>query len=165
MAKRIQNKEYYAKYYEENKEKINQRRKEWAKNNKERIKDTGKVYRERTKERSKAWREDNKDKLYFLSIKGRATKKGFDFDLEESDLNSVVRCPVFGVELIRSVGKPSWNSSSVDRKDNAKGYVKGNIEIMSYLANSMKRNATDEQLILFAQWVLREKQLNKLEEL
>ena len=157
MAKRIQDKEYYAKYYQENKEKIDAKKKLWAENNKERIKSVGKEYRERTKEKSKAWRDDNKDRLYFLSLKARAIKKGLEFNLEEADVLSVDVCPVFGVNLVRSLLKPAWNSSSVDRIDNTKGYVKGNIQIMSYLANSMKRNATNEQLILFAEWVLKEK--------
>jgi hypothetical protein len=157
MAKRVQDAEYYSNYYQENKEKLLLKRKEWRENNKERVKTVGKEYRERTKEKSKAWRDDNKDRLYFLSLKSRAIKKGLEFNLEEKDVIAVDHCPVFGIALVRSLLKPAWNSASVDRIDNTKGYVKGNIQIMSYLANSMKRDATDEQLILFAEWVLKEK--------
>jgi 5-methylthioribose kinase len=157
MAKRVQDAEYYSNYYQENKEKLLLKRKEWRENNKERVKTVGKEYRERTKEKSKAWRDDNKDRLYFLSLKSRAIKKGLEFNLEEKDVIAVDHCPVFGVELVRSLLKPAWNSASVDRIDNTKGYVKGNTQVMSYLANSMKRDATDEQLILFAEWVLKEK--------
>lgn len=157
MTKRIQDKEYYTEYYEKNKEKLKLQRAEWRKNNKERVKARGKAYREEAKDEMQKWRDDNKDKLYFLSLKSRAKKKGLDFNLDEQDVLGVVLCPVLGFPLVRSVGKPSWNSPSLDRIDNTKGYVKGNVQIMSYLANSMKRDATNEQLIAFAQWILKEK--------
>jgi hypothetical protein len=157
MAKRVQDKEYYAAYYKANKEKLDAQRKLWAENNKERVKENNSAYRERNKDKIKEWKDDNKDLLYFLSLKARASRKGIAFELEQSDVTSVVICPVFGVPLIRAAVKPAWNSSSVDRIDNTKGYVRGNIQVMSYLANSMKRDATDEQLILFAEWVLKEK--------
>lgn len=157
MTKRIQDKEYYTEYYEKNKEKLKLQRAEWRKNNKERVKARGKAYREEAKNEMQKWRDDNKDKLYFLSLKSRAKKKGLDFNLDEQDVLGVVLCPVLGFPLVRSVGKPSWNSPSLDRIDNTKGYVKGNVQIMSYLANSMKRDATNEQLIAFAQWILKEK--------
>ena len=157
MTKRIQDKEYYTEYYEKNKEKLKLQRAEWRKNNKERVKARGKAYREEAKDEIQKWRDDNKDKLYFLSLKSRAKKKGLDFNLDEQDVLGVTLCPVLGFPLVRSVGKPSWNSPSLDRIDNTKGYVKGNVQIMSYLANSMKRDATNEQLIAFAQWILKEK--------
>ena len=45
-------------------------------------------------------------------------------------------------------------SPSVDRIDPTKGYVRGNVRVISYLANRMKSNATVDQLVRFSAWVM-----------
>lgn len=68
------------------------------------------------------------------------------------------RCPVFNKRFVeRGAGFSNW-SPSIDKIDPKKGYVRGNIQIISMLANCMKRNATPKELHTFAQWVLKEKQ-------
>ena len=67
------------------------------------------------------------------------------------------KCPVFGKTFVeRGSGFSNW-SPSIDKIDPRKGYVKGNIQIISMLANCMKRNATPAQLQQFARWALKEK--------
>jgi hypothetical protein len=61
-------------------------------------------------------------------------------------------CPVFGVPFNR---RDKTRSTSVDRIDNRKGYVKGNIQIISGLANVMKNQATPAELLRFAEWINR----------
>ena len=63
------------------------------------------------------------------------------------------KCPIMGTEF--RVGEPRMDSPSLDRIDNNKGYTLDNIQIISNLANNMKQNATDDQLKLFAQWILK----------
>lgn len=64
------------------------------------------------------------------------------------------QCPVFGVPFVeRGAGFSKW-SPSIDKIDPDKGYVRGNIQIISLFANCMKRDASAEELIKFATWVL-----------
>lgn len=88
--------------------------------------------------------------------KGRAKERGVDFDLVLEDVVIPNLCPVLGIELKmhqgRSGGNP--NSPALDRIDNSKGYVRGNVMVMSHLANMMKSSATNGQLVKFAEWVI-----------
>ena len=98
---------------------------------------------------------ENKQYYVFHSVKARAKKKGIEFDLEPEDITPPEFCPVLGLKLERSKGSgPAHNSPSVDRIDPKKGYVKGNVQVISQLANAMKQDATPEQLKMFATWIL-----------
>lgn len=90
------------------------------------------------------------------SAKHRAKKQGVPFDIEKSDLVIPELCPVLGMPLVcnAGTGNAKQNSPSLDKIVPELGYTKGNIQIISYLANAMKSDATPEQLILFAEWVL-----------
>jgi hypothetical protein len=78
------------------------------------------------------WKNKRISKKIFDRAKTRATEKGLDFDIEESDIIIPVYCPVFKTIMFRP---------SIDRIDNKKGYVKGNIRIISTRANTLKNNA------------------------
>lgn len=66
------------------------------------------------------------------------------------------KCPVFNVPLVKGKGKPHDWSPSIDKIDPKKGYIKGNIQVISMLANAMKNHANKKQLRQFARWVLEE---------
>lgn len=86
-----------------------------------------------------------KQQLY-RSAKKRALQKGLEFNIELRDIHIPKKCPILKVPLICS----TRYSPSIDRIYPDKGYVKGNIAIISVLANSMKANATPQELLIFA---------------
>jgi len=107
-------------------------------------------------ERCKAWRADNVELWAYTMLKARAKREGIPFDLNVSDVSVPSHCPILGMPLVRSKGRgPKADSPSVDRIDPSKGYTKGNVWVVSQLANRMKNNATPEQLHQFADWVKR----------
>lgn len=88
--------------------------------------------------------------------KQRCRSSKLEFDIEVADIDIPARCPILDIELNMNSGKSGAyrNSPSLDRIDNNKGYTKDNIWVISQLANAMKGSATEEQLILFAKWVI-----------
>lgn len=67
-------------------------------------------------------------------------------------------CPILGVELRYKAtgGVAAPNSASIDRKDSSRGYALDNVWIISTKANTIKSNATKEELLKFAEWVFKE---------
>ena len=89
------------------------------------------------------------------SLRHRAKARGLEFNLTKEDIVIPTHCPIMGFELVHNWGMRggAYNSPSVDRIDNKLGYVKGNIQIISRLANAMKSDARPEQLLMFADWI------------
>lgn len=91
----------------------------------------------------------------FYACKKRAKRDGREFTIDLDYLESITPeyCPALGIKLERGVGKLHDASPSVDRIDNDKGYVPGNVQVLSYKANRMKSNATLEELELLVKWL------------
>lgn len=185
-CKKVMNK----KYQEENKNKINSRRKIYRDNNKEKIKESKKRsvaknkehYERKRKEYAEEHREEKRikaneyywenkkcvlakqkkirtetpQKHMLTAAKKRAKEQGMVFDLIVEDLIVPEICPILGIPL--SVGNltKEKQSPSLDRLDNSKGYTKENSWVISSLSNTMKNDASFEELILFAKWIIGE---------
>jgi hypothetical protein len=89
--------------------------------------------------------------------KSRAKSRNLDFDIDLSDVVIPTHCPVLGTELKMYSGQSGgrMNSPSLDRIHNDRGYVKGNVMVVSHQANMMKSSASIEQLVMFAKWIIK----------
>lgn len=83
-----------------------------------------------------------KQKRMLISAKSRAAKKGREFNIELSDIVIPAECPVLHTKMV---------APSLDRIDSSKGYIKGNVRVISARANLLKSNATVEELRLVLQ--------------
>jgi hypothetical protein len=99
---------------------------------------------------------EDKEKSIINRARENARRKGCEFNLQKSDIIIPTHCPYLGIELTynKKDGKQD-NYFSIDRIDSSKGYIKGNVQIISKLANTMKNNATIDQLIDFCKGVIR----------
>lgn len=167
-------KNYNKRWKEDHKEQIAIHHKEWYQKNKDRIRESrkgsdGKLkpklishqkeYRKRNKEKQAQYsksaaqrRRLDPAKHMYTNTKSSANKRGLDFNLTKEDIIIPINCPVLNVPLVWR----TWYCPSIDRIDNSKGYVKGNIQVISRKANTMKNNASKEELVQFAKWVLME---------
>lgn len=132
------------KRYTDNREKYLSDMKEYRKTNYRKI-----------RERQKEWKARNPAKYLLQNCRLRAKKLGLDFDLSPEDISVPTHCPYLGCELTTRFEEGFVPTNmSVDRIDNSKGYVKGNVQIVSRRANSMKSDASPEELIRFARSIL-----------
>lgn len=89
----------------------------------------------------------NPEKRLYNAAKYRSSKNGLEFNISLSDIKIPDVCPVLGIPLVQ--GNEEFNNSpSLDRIDSTKGYIVGNIQVISQRANTIKRDATLEELKL-----------------
>jgi len=75
----------------------------------------------------------------------KASNYKHEWNIEFNDLSFPTHCPILGIELNYSASYRSDDSPSFDRIDSSKGYVKGNVAIMSWRANRIKNDGTAEE--------------------
>lgn len=95
------------------------------------------------------------------SAKQRAKAKGLPFAITADDVPIPSHCPVLGIPLRSRLGtgekaSGAWgNSPSLDRVVNERGYVPGNVIVVSWRANRIKVDATVEELEAVARFYRR----------
>lgn len=102
----------------------------------------------------RTYRKQNQVRAMLLRAKTRAAKLGLKFDLSPVDVRIPEVCPVLGIPLRHNNEKgPTDNSPTLDRIDNALGYVKGNVLVISFRANAIKRDAEEWELRAVADYM------------
>lgn len=124
--------------------------------NREYMKASRQANPEKFRLRGEQWRQENPSKRLIHATRQSAKLKNLEHNIDETDLPCPEFCPLLGIKIDYTAGNgKTMLKPSVDRIDPTKGYIKGNVEVMSSLANTMKSKATPEQLITFAKNILK----------
>lgn len=97
---------------------------------------------------------NNPEKVLLSLARSRAKRDNIEFNLDVSDIAIPQTCPVLGIELKRGIGKgPKDNSPTLDRIHPKIGYIKGNVIVISSLANKIKTSANYRQILSVGRWL------------
>jgi hypothetical protein len=95
------------------------------------------------------------ERYLLAEVRSRSRKLGLECNLEISDISIPKVCPILGIPLTKNDGHQRDNSASIDRINLSKGYVRGNIAIVSMRANRLKNNATLSEMLLITDYMLK----------
>jgi hypothetical protein len=109
---------------------------------------------DRTKKKKKHGHSRTHEYFLWKGCQNRAKKNNIPFNLEYSDIVIPEKCPILEIPIFRGNKKHTSNSPSLDRLVPELGYIKGNIRVISYKANTMKSDASIEELKLFSKNII-----------
>ena len=134
-------------------------RRNYLKEQKRKMRSLDKDYAKRMK---RAWElsKFNEDPVLYhkkrilQAAKARSKKDGIPFNLTIDDIEIPDKCPVFGIDIVlkepwstvQGDNIANYNSPSLDRIIPEKGYVKGNVWVISYRANTVKNNMSIKEI-------------------
>ena len=104
-------------------------------------------HRSYAKEWGHAARRDRPSMYMLIGARVRAKQLGLEFSITAKDVVIPEFCPVFGVPLEIGGGD---NAPSLDRIVGSKGYVPGNVIVVSHRANQLKRDASVAEMLTLA---------------
>lgn len=94
----------------------------------------------------KRCRAKNPQRWMFTRARSTAKRRGLEWALVYEDVVFPTHCPVLGIELRYGAGTRREDGASFDRWDNSKGYVPGNVHVISWRANRIKWDCTVSEL-------------------
>lgn len=161
-------KDYGKEWRERNPKYSAKNAKKWRENNREKYLEGHREHRARPeyklqeKERTINERRNKPLKTTLKRARDRSKLKKIKFNLTMEYLESIWTgiCPVFNIEIIAGAKKgsiPNINIASLDRIDNTKGYIIGNVHFISYKANIMKNDATFSEIEMIYNWYSEQK--------
>jgi hypothetical protein len=146
---RIKKNAYMRLWKKINREKVNATNQNWKNENRELVRKGARGYYMQSTRMY--W-----DRWLLNGTKHRAKKKGLPFNLTIEDFKIPDICPVLNIPIIPHSGSFYDNSPSMDRLIPSLGYIKGNVRMISYRANAIKRDATLEELKAIIAYMERE---------
>lgn len=138
--------------------------KQWYQNNKERKKESVKelyhhkasdpTYQDYRKSLIVKNQNSNMAKTLYAEAKRGAERRGWEFSITVEDIKVPEFCPVFPDIKLQFVSERRADCKpSLDRIDSSKGYIPGNIQVISWKANNIKSNHAAEDLLAVAAFI------------
>ncbi len=89
-----------------------------------------------------------KESIYRLwsNARSRARRDGLPFTITQTDIVIPERCPILGMKLQTGARQAIDASPSLDQIRHGQGYTPNNIWVISHRANTIKNNATLDEL-------------------
>ena len=110
-------------------------------------------------ERKAEWHQEKNNKKsitdkiesMLVRAKNRSEEKNVPFNITIEDITFTEICPLLNIPLNWKGGPRDKDTPSLDRIIPELGYVKGNVRIISNLANMMKSYASAQELLTFSE--------------
>ncbi len=102
------------------------------------------------KARSVRWRDSHHEQMLVNACHLRARKRSLPCTITVEDIHVSSSCPICGRDLIRTSGRVSDMSPTVDMYDPALGYIPGNIWVICHGCNRRKSDMSGNDLLTFA---------------
>jgi len=116
----------------------------------ERSRKYGATHRETLRVREKTYYTQHPATLMLKNARKRAKERDLPFDITAEDIRALFPadnlCPITRQPLERGEGKVGPRSMSLDRIVPDLGYVRGNVAVISHLANTIKQNCNDPEV-------------------
>lgn len=115
--------------------------------------------REKAEQHFIRWGNKDNSELYKSQLKKFRSKKynteriGKEWNISFGDIVWNTHCPILGMELDYFNDFRAENSPSFDQVFPGEGYVKGNVQIISYRANRIKNDGSAEEHMKIAEWL------------
>lgn len=112
-------------------------------------------WRRKNMEKTIRWDKSKREKRKIVSpirvilrgAKCSAKSRGIEFNIQPEDLTIPDHCPVLGIPIARFLGIGNPRTASIDRIDPKKGYLRGNVRIISWLANRLKSDCDNPEIL------------------
>lgn len=144
----LYNKKYKTKHYVKNKEALNEKARKYWHENKEQRTAYDKEYRNKFPDKRpqacKRWRNSRPEQIILYNARRSAKIRNQECTLTLEDIIIPKNCPICNVLL--TIQTKNKDSASIDRIDNSKSYIPGNIGIICWGCNKLKSNASLEHL-------------------